>query len=175
MSRVTAVFQNQQQAEQAVNALRQMGVADQHLSFISRQVQTADGAGGGHGSGGAHDDHSGDGAGKGLMAGAGIGALFGLAAALIPGVGPFITAGALATTLGSAVAGGTVAGALVGAPIGAISGALAGSGYSKEEAAHYGGAVEQGQILVAVESHPTLSDQQVAQVLRQYGGGFYGA
>ena len=55
----------------------------------------------------------------------GVGALFGIAAALIPGVGPFITAGTLlATTLG-AVGGGAVAGAVVGGTTGLIASALA--------------------------------------------------
>ena len=97
MERVTAVFENQAQAEQAVAALRGMGVNDAHLSFISRHA-------GDSATDGADVPDVGDGAGKGLLAGAGVGAIFGLAAAMIPGVGPFITAGWLASALGAAAA-----------------------------------------------------------------------
>jgi hypothetical protein len=167
MSRVTAVFDNQAQAEQAVAALRQAGIADTHLSFVGQQQ-------GGAMSAGAHDDDdAGSRAGKGLLAGAGVGTLFGLAAALIPGVGPFITAGALATALGSAVAGGAVSGAIVGGTSGAIAGALAKNGYNEHEANYYGSAVENGSILVAVDSHPGYSDEQVRGTLSQYGGRSY--
>ncbi len=167
MERVTAVFENQSQAEQAVSALRGMGIADAHLSFISRDA--------GDGITGAHDDTPdvGDGAGKGLLAGAGVGAIFGLAASLIPGVGPFITAGWLASALGSAVAGGAAAGAIVGGTSGAIAGALANAGYSHDEAQYYGGAVESGNVLVAVDTSSGYAADQVRSTLAQYGGNVY--
>ena len=164
MGRITAVFNNQQQAEQAVGALRGMGIADTNLSFVSRHGGTTDGAG-------AHSDadDAAKGAGTGLLAGAGVGALFGLAAALIPGVGPFITAGYLATALGTA-AGGAAAGAIVGGTTGAVAGALARAGYSEHEAKYYGDAVESGHVLVAVDAHGDVSDEQVRATLSQYGG-----
>jgi hypothetical protein len=166
MERVTAVFENQTQAEQAVAALRDMGVADAHLSFISRNESAVDGA---------HDNaaDAGEGAGKGLLAGAGVGAIFGLAASLIPGVGPFITAGWLASALGSAVAGGAAAGAIVGGTSGAIAGALANAGYSHDEAQYYGGAVERGNVLVAVDTSSGYAADQVRSTLTQYGGNVY--
>jgi hypothetical protein len=164
MERVTAVFENQTQAEQAVAALRSMGVADAHLSFISRHENAVDGA---------HDvPDAGEGAGKGLLAGAGVGAIFGLAAALIPGVGPFITAGWLATALGAA-GGGAAAGAIVGGTSGAIAGALANAGYSHEEAQYYGGAVESGNVLVAVDTSSGYAADQVRSTLAQHGGNVY--
>ncbi len=169
LNRVTAVFDSQQQAEQAVSALRSMGVADAHMSFVSR-----------HGNGianegvadGAHDGHSaGDDAAKGLAAGAGVGALFGIAAALIPGVGPFITAGTLLTTALGAVGGGAVAGAVVGGTTGAVAGALAHAGYDENEAKYYGSAVESGGVLVAVDTTgSSLSSDQIRSVLTQHGG-----
>ena len=107
MERVTAVFTDRASAESAVAALRARGIADAHLPFVSRDAAE--------------------------NSGAGAGALFGLAAALIPGVGPFITAGWL-SALGSAVAGGVAAGALVGGTSGAIACAFANAGYSHDEA-----------------------------------------
>ncbi len=168
-NRVTAVFNDRNQAEQAVSALRQMGVNDTHLSIVSRHGENANVTG--HGStADAASDVAGD-TGKGLLAGAGVGALFGLAAALIPGAGPFIAAGTLASALGSAAAGGAVAGAVVGGTSGAIAGALSNAGYDKHESDYYGGAVESGGVLVAVDTDGSAaSSDQVRAVLVQYGG-----
>lgn len=88
--------------------------------------------------------------------------MFGLAALLIPGVGAFISAGWLASTLG--VTGG------------ALAGLFAKAGYDDEEAGYYGGAVERGGVLVAVDtSSPAVSAADVLSVLAQHGGGTAGA
>jgi hypothetical protein len=168
MSRVTAIFDSQAQAQNAVQALRQLGVSDSHLSIVARHGDNTAVAGSGSA---AHDSgDAADGATKGLLAGAGVGALFGLAAALIPGVGPFITAGALATSLGAA-GGGAAAGAIVGGTTGAVAGALAKSGYDEHESHYYGSAIEQGGIFVAVDTvGSSVSDDQVRATLAQYGG-----
>jgi hypothetical protein len=160
---VTAIFDNESQAARAVDEFRRIGVTDAHLSFVSRQHELATA---GEGAPVA------EGMGKGALAGAGVGALFGLAAALIPGVGPFITAGALATSLG-AVAGSTAAGAIVGGTTGAFAGALANAGYSEEEARYYGNAVERGGVLVAVDTNGQISEQRARNILAQYGGRSY--
>ncbi len=166
-NRVTAVFDTQAHAEQAVQALRGMGVSDNHLSIISRQAENAAGAGSTAAANDAGD--AADGAGKGLLAGAGVGMLFGLAAAAIPGVGPFITAGVLASTLG-VTAGGAVAGAIVGGTTGAVAGALARAGYSEHEASYYGGEIERGGVFVAVDADNSMSMDQIRAVLVQHGG-----
>lgn len=172
MSRVTAIFDSQTQAEQAVQALRQNGIRDADLSIIARHGEDAQVSGGGSA---AHGDDSASGATKGLLAGAGVGALFGLAAALIPGVGPFITAGALATSLGAA-GGGAAAGAIVGGTTGAVAGALANAGYDEHEAHYYGNEIERGGVFVAVDTDNSgISNDQVRAVLAQYGGRFAGA
>lgn len=171
MSRVTAVFDSTTQAEQAVMALRQMGINDAQLSLISRHGENASMTG--TGSAVASDaaaDEAGN-TGKGLLAGAGVGSLFGLAAALIPGAGPFIAAGTLATMFGSAAVGGAVAGAVVGGTSGAIAGALAKAGYDEKDAGYYGSAVEKGGAFVAVDTDgSTVSAQQIQSVLAQHGG-----
>jgi len=169
LNRVTAVFNDRNQAEQAVSALRQMGVNDTHLSIVSRHGENANVTG--HGSAAdAAADTAGD-TGKGLLAGAGVGALFGLAAALIPGAGPFIAAGTLASALGSAAAGGAVAGAIVGGTSGAIAGALTNAGYDEKDAHYYGSEVERGSVLVAVDTDGNAaSSDQIRAVLAQYGG-----
>src|SRR5688572_33054848 len=102
MPRVTAVFDNDAQAERAVDELRNKGVTEADVAYVAKDADgrmTTDG----DVLDGDTDDKAeavAKGAGKGALAGAGTGALFGLAAVAIPGVGPFITAGWLASALG---------------------------------------------------------------------------
>lgn len=170
-NRVTAIFDSQAQAEQAVAALRQMGVSDNQLSVVAKHGGNADVTGGGS----VTHDGKGEQVGKGALAGAGTGALFGLAALAIPGVGPFITAGFLASALG--VTGGAVAaGAIVGATSGALANAFTKAGYDETEARHYGSAVEQGGVFVAVDAADSnMTAEQVRSVLAQHGGRLYNA
>ena len=165
MSRVTAVFDDRTQAEQAVTELRRLGVTDTDLSFIARNEEDAVAAG-------ASTDTAGKRAAKGAAAGAGAGLLFGLAALAIPGVGPFITASALASALGT-TGGALAAGAIVGGTSGAIAGGLSKAGYSKDEAEFYGPAVERGGVLVAVETEGMVTPEQTRQVLSRHGGKSY--
>jgi hypothetical protein len=168
MARVTAVFHDGAQAERAVMELRRMGISDASLSIISRRMSDAE----------VERDRGDDDsvAGrmvKGTLAGAGVGSLFGLAAALIPGVGPFITAGAFAAALG-ATGGAAAAGAIVGATSGALAGALSKAGYSKDEAEFYAPAIEAGGVLVAIDSDEVSTERLHAELVR-LGGSVYGA
>ena len=163
-SRVSALFDSRAQAEAAVNAIRAQGVSEQHFSIIARQGDTMSG---GTGTGEHHD--AGSDVAKGTLGGMGVGALFGIAAALIPGVGPFITAGTLLTAALGAVGGGAVAGAVVGGTTGLIASALARAGYSEEESRHYGQAIEGGGVLVVVDTGD-LNNAAVQQILAQHGG-----
>lgn len=172
-NRVSAVFDSQAQAEQAIVALRQLGVQDAQLSVVTRHGDNAAVTGGGSATAAAdHGNDAGDRMSKGARAGAATGALFGLAALAIPGVGPFITAGFLAEALG--VAGGAAAaGAIVGGTSGAIAGAFSKAGYDEHEAGFYGGAVERGGVFVAVDvAGGGLAADQVRTVLAQHGGRF---
>jgi len=160
-SRISALFDNRAQAEAAVNAIRAQGVTEQHFSIISQQTAGTTGTE-------PHHDNSGAVA-KGTLGGMGAGALFGIAAALIPGVGPFITAGALLSTALGAIGGGAVAGAVVGGTTGLIASALTRAGYNDVEAHHYGTAIESGGVLVVVDTGD-LNNQAVATILAQHGG-----
>ncbi len=164
-NRVTAVFDSRSHAEQAVTALRGMGVNETNMSIVAQQA----GAGMGSGAAGDNASDAGSDVAKGTMAGMGAGALFGIAAALIPGVGPFITAGTLLTAALGAVGGGAVAGAVVGGTTGAIAAALARAGYDEHQANYYGSAVEKGGVLVVVDT-TGINDEGVRGVLAQYGG-----
>jgi len=169
MARVTAVFDDRVRAERAVNGLRSLGIKDADLSFVARSEDEAVAAGATRDSAG---ESVGKRAAKGAAAGAGAGLLFGLAALVIPGLGPFITAGGLASALGT-TGGALASGAIVGGTSGAIAGALSRAGYSKEESDFYGPAVERGGILVAVETDSALWSQ-ARQILTQNGGRTYG-
>jgi hypothetical protein len=165
MARVTAVFDDRARAERAVTDLRRLGWKDSDLSFVARSEDEAVAAG-------ASPDTAGKRAAKGAAAGAGAGLLFGLAALAIPGVGPFITAGALASALGT-TGGALAAGAIVGGASGAIAGGLSRAGYSREESEFYGPAVEHGGVLVAVETEDVSSANEVGEILAQHGGRTY--
>lgn len=165
MGRVTAVFDDRSEAERAVKELRTMGVADAHLSFVSKDQQYGEMA--------ETARETGSNIGKGVGVGAAAGALFGIAAALIPGAGPFIAAGALAQALG-AVGGGALAGAVVGGTAGGLAGAFAKAGYSRDEAEYYGGSVERGGIVVVAEVS-SAQEAEVRSLLSRHGGRAYGA
>lgn len=149
MERVSAVFDNRRDAEQAADWLRSHGVPNSQISVLARHEEDA-GAVGASRVGDDTGSDAGRGAVTGLGVGAGVGALFGLAAALIPGVGPFIAAGALAEVLG-VTGGAAVAGAIVGGTSGAIAGALSKAGLDKADAEYYGGEVERGGIYLQAD------------------------
>jgi len=167
MARVTAVFDDRAQAERAVIELRRRGLSESEISIVSRRPDEVDVTAV------AADDRAGaektgERVAKGALAGVGVGTLFGLAAALIPGVGPFITAGALASALG-ATGGAIVSGAIVGGTSGALAAALTKAGYSREEAEFYGEAVERGGVLVAVDAD-NVPAERLRIELEQSGG-----
>lgn len=161
-NRMTVIFDDRAHAEAAVNELQKLGVDHSKMSVIARHDNTGNAGVVGDG----HDD--GADVAKGTAAGVGVGALFGIAAALIPGVGPFITAGTLLSTALGAVGGGAVAGAVVGGTTGLIASALAKAGYDENEARYYGEAVESGSTLVAIDT-TGLNTSAVQDVLSKYG------
>lgn len=159
-TRTTAVFPTEESAEDAIKALRKLGVTDETISIVTKHQPAAGVAAG---------------AAEGLAAGAGVGALFGLAAFFIPGVGPFITAGFLASSLGAA-GGAAAVGAIVGGSAGLVAGALAKAGYGTKEAEYLAKEVENGHVLVAVDSGAAISDDIIHSTFSQFGGRtYYGA
>ncbi len=173
MSIVSSVFNNETDAQQAVDWLRSNGVPENAISIASRNQQDVPATT----AGAAGDDAAemGKGAASGLGIGAGVGALFGLAAAAIPGVGPFITAGALSAALGP-VLGGAAAGAIVGGTSGGIAGALSHWGLNEAEAKHYGGEIERGGVYVGVDTSRTnVADGTIRQAFQRFNGNMYAA
>jgi uncharacterized membrane protein len=167
-----AIFQSRLNAERAIHELRDAGVPDSAISVVSLHegdVTTRDGGGK---TTEVHDDHDNKATGalKGLGVGGGLGAIAGLGALFIPGVGPFIAAGALAQTLGVAGSAALVSGA-VGATAGGLTGALVDYGISREHAEHYDEQVRGGGVFVAVDTSGSASDYApIRAILRAAGG-----
>jgi len=163
----SAIFDTQAQAEGAVGRLRSAGVSDRDISIIA---QHGDATAVSDGRGDTISEGDGSGVAKGLTLGAGVGALAGLAALAIPGVGPFIAAGALTSTLG--VAGASVAtGALVGAGTGGLAGALTDYGVNDLDSRYYEERVGDGGVVVTVDlTSAGMDESKVSDVLYDAGG-----
>ena len=166
-----AVFDSRTRAEQAVHELRDAGVPEKAISVISlHDGETRETDGGGH----TTHDHDGDnkasGAMKGLLTGGGVGAVAGLAALAIPGVGPFIAAGARAETLGAVGSAAVVSGA-VGAAAGGLTGALVDYGVDREHAEHYERRIKEGAVFVGVDTRGSESDYRATRAILRAAGG----
>src|SRR5918912_2592536 len=153
---VVGVFHTQDQAREAIGALKDAGFGGNDISvLLPDKDQTRDVAA-------DTGTRAGTGAATGAVAGGILGGLggwlVGIGALAIPGVGPFIAAGAFATALG---------GAAIGAGVGAIAGALVGMGVPKDEAEYYEGEVKSGRTLVTVRADGRYDEAQ--RLLRQQG------
>jgi uncharacterized protein (TIGR02271 family) len=147
---VTALFDDYDDAVEAVRRLKQAGIPDAQISLVSgsekhRSSSTAD----------ADDDDVSD-AGKGAAIGGAIGGGAGLLAGLgmlaIPGLGPVVAAGWLASTL---------AGLAAGATTGGLIGALVDTGLSESEAHAYAEGIKRGGTLVSARVEESLAETAV--------------
>jgi Domain of unknown function (DUF2382)/Heat induced stress protein YflT len=155
-STVVGVFEDPEAARRAISDLKEGGFQGDAISVLTpdrgdtRAMAEETGT------------HAGGGAATGAVAGGLLGGLggwlVGIGALAIPGVGPFIAAGAFATALG---------GAAVGAGVGAIAGALMGMGVPEEHAKYYEGEVREGRTLVTVRADNRFDDAQ--RILRDAG------
>jgi hypothetical protein len=161
---VSAVFDTHSEAERAVADLRATGVSDDAISIIAQhdgKNTTTDGSG-------ADNEGDNDGLVKGLVGGAGLGALAGIAALAIPGVGPFVAAGAIAQ---NAIGGAAVTGAALGATAGGLAGALTDHGLNEEDARYYEGRVNSGGVFVSVDtSRAGISPTSALDLMNRSGG-----
>jgi len=154
-STVVGVFHDTAAARRAIEALKEAGFTGEHISVLAPDREDTRAV--------AEDTgtRAGEDAAKGAVAGGILGGLggwlLGIGALAIPGVGPFIAAGAFATALG---------GAAIGAGVGAIAGALVGMGVPQEEAEYYEGEVKSGRTLVTVRADGRYDEAQ--RILRDY-------
>jgi len=155
---VVGVFHDIEDARRAVEALKDADFDANDIGLLAhdrergREVAEETGT----------RSHAGEGAATGLVAGGILGGLggwlVGIGALAIPGVGPFIAAGAIGTAL---------AGAAVGAGVGAIAGALVGMGLPEDEAKYYEGEVQGGRTLVTVRADGRYDEAR--RILRDGG------
>jgi uncharacterized protein (TIGR02271 family) len=155
-STVVGVFEDTAEARRAIEALKDAGFTGEHISVLApdrddtRAVAEETGT------------RAGEDAARGAVAGGILGGLggwlVGIGALAIPGVGPFLAAGAFATALG---------GAAIGAGVGAIAGALVGMGVPQEHAEYYEGEVKRGRTLVTVSADGRYEEAQ--RLLRDHG------
>jgi len=151
---IVGVFHDRQQANRAVEELKQLGFRDDQIGVAARHTESGDATATEHGS------LAEEGALTGALAGAGLGALVGLGiiAGVIPAIGPVIAGGTLAALLANAAGGAAIAG---------LAGALIGAGIPEEEASYYQDQFEAGRIIVTVKANGR-ADEATA-ILRKYG------
>ncbi|MCC7367798.1 MAG: general stress protein [Chloroflexi bacterium] len=154
---VVAVFDERDDAQDAINALRDAGFLADDISILARDRDTA---------GRLADDtgtEAATGAATGALAGGLLGGvagwLVGIGALAIPGVGPIIAAGPIAAALG---------GAAIGATTGGIIGALTGAGIPEDEARYYDTEFRRGGIVVTVQARGRFDEAR--DILRENGG-----
>jgi len=159
---VSAVFDNQAEAEIAVSKLRSAGVKDDAISIIAQrsdeQAVTTDGSG---------EEVAKDVVGTAVI-GAGVGTLLGIAALAIPGVGPLVAAGAIAS---SAIPGAALTGAAIGAAAGGLTGLLKDHGVDSDDADYYEGRINEGGVFVSVNTEKAGISTEAAQDILYNNGG----
>jgi hypothetical protein len=143
---ITALFDDYDDAVDAVTRLKEAGIPDAQISLISGREEQRSST-----TSAADDDDVSD-AGKGAAIGGAIGGGAGLLAGLgmlaIPGLGPVVAAGWLASTL---------AGLAAGATTGGLIGALTDSGLSEDEAHAYAEGIRRGGTMVSVRVDDALA------------------
>lgn len=161
---VSAVFDNDEEAREAISALRSAGVHDASLSLITQRRGTTTTS---NADGDVVDEEHSNWL-RGILGGGAVGAGLGVAALAIPGVGPLVAAGAIATAL---VPEALAIGAAAGAVLGTANEALKNHGVSDEDVAYYGSTLNKnGGVLVTVHPHGEASKQSIQQILHANGG-----
>jgi hypothetical protein len=161
-STVSAMFDNNAEAERAVSELRQMGVSDSALSIIAQSKRTMTTRGGD----GEITDEEHTSVLRGILGGGAAGAGLGVLALAIPGVGPLAALGAIAA---SAVPEAMAIGALAGAAAGTFNETLKNHGVSDEDASYYGDRLKTGGVLVTANVSGGQSER-IRDVLYRNGG-----
>ena len=159
MKTVVGLYDELEDAREAVDELVEAGVPRSDISLVARDVT------GEYGSYlDTHDESEdvGEAAASGAVGGAVVGGLMGLLVGLgafaIPGIGPVIAAGPVAAAL---------AGAGIGAATGGVLGALVEWGIPEDEAGYYAEGVRRGGTLLAVRVAENQVDD-VVEIMNDY-------
>jgi gas vesicle protein len=172
MKTIIGVFNTQAETERAIGALREHGIADNDISYVSTNsdgdtvINNSDGE---VSDGDNAVANAAAGAGSGAVTGGIIGAIAGLVVAngVLPGLGTLFVAGPIATALGlTGAAATTAAGALTGAAAGGLIGALTGLGATEEEAHVYEERIKSGGRMVAAVID-NVDENEVRQVFEK--------
>lgn len=137
---VVRLFDEMEDARNAVEALHQAGFADDQISVVASDYR---GEYARYLEGQEEDEGVSEGAGVGALVGGMTGLLIGLGAVALPGVGPIIAAGPLLAAL---------TGGALGTVTGALAGALVDLGMPEDRAGYYTEAVRRGGVLVLVHT-----------------------
>ena len=156
---IAAVFDNEEDAAQALDALREAGVQPEQVSLLMSQEPEEGLAGRDPGA------HIASAAASGATVGGVIGGLagwlLGAGALVIPGIGPVLGAGVLGSLL---------AGAAIGAAAGGLLGGLVGLGIPEEDARTYAGHVRAGRVLLTVHAETMDRANALRDTLEEAGG-----
>jgi len=158
---VAGVFNNQSDAQQALNELKAAGFSPDQISVVAKDTRETQSMVESSDMDGAETTGAGTGALLGGVTGGIAGWLVGIGALAIPGIGPIVAAGALATTLG---------GAAIGAAAGGLIGALVGAGIPEEDARVYETHVRDGRILITAQATTTAESQSARDAFDRFGG-----
>jgi FAD/FMN-containing dehydrogenase/Fe-S oxidoreductase len=151
---VAGVFRDRAEAGNAIEALKDAAFAVDDISILMPDEERARA---GEDETNTDFGSAGPAVAGGVLGGA-AGWLVGLGSFVVPGVGPFIGAGALITSL---------AGAAIGASIGALASGLVQMGVPEEEARWYEQEVRGGRTLVTVRAGPRYAEAR--DLLRHHG------
>ncbi|AGB40461.1 hypothetical protein Halha_0485 [Halobacteroides halobius DSM 5150] len=154
MSTVLGVFNNESEANNAVNKMKDKGISEDKISLVAKQNKDADIEAGAEMTG--TDQNLADGSVTGGALGGAAGILAGAGLLTIPGAGPFLAAGPLAA-------------GLTGAASGGVAGGLVDYGLDQQAGQRYAKRVEEGKILVAAEGTDETRINDVADILRKEG------
>ncbi len=161
---VSAVFDSDDEAREAVAALRSEGVSDASLSLVTQRRGTTTTS---NVEGEVVDEEHSNLL-RGILGGGALGAGLGVAALAIPGVGPLVALGAIAA---SAVPEALAIGAVAGAALGTANEALKKHGVSDDDVEYYGNKLKKdGCVLVTVHPHGDASSERIQQILHSHGG-----
>lgn len=155
MKTVVGLFDTREQAERAVEELREKDFDHEEISVVSKDDRSGHGGTSDTGDGfEAADDLT-----EGATWGGALGGAAGLAASVgalaIPGIGPILAVGPLAATLGGAVTGG-------------LAGGLLDLGIPENEGRDIENEIRQGRTLAVVETDAGRAEE-AAQILRNQG------
>lgn len=159
----SAVFDTHNEAQRAIEALREAGVSENSLSVVARHGDQIDSA---HDEVDVHDDDHSNLL-RGILGGGAFGAGLGVAALLIPGIGPFAAAGAIAAT---AAPGAAAVGAAAGAAAGTLNESLKGHGVSDDNIGYYSDRIKQGGVFVSVDDTSGMDQAAAQDILYRHGG-----